>query len=1186
MGRGAVGAHLGAMMSVISKDLVRVLGSTAVALILSSTVAAATSVVVNGAAYRYAGGSTANLDGSGATYEVATTNNGRAWGVLVSTAAGSASTLNVSNINVITSGPKAHGIQVGARGSNANGMDHSLIHLLGGVAVTTDGVGSYGLHAIDGGTIDGSVQITTTGASGFGAFAESWSTINLSHSAINTSGQKAFGLIANNDMGTVAGQISGDALSITTAGANASGAYVDGGGQVLLTHSNITTSGAAAHGVEALSGGAVTLNGGSITTSGSNARGIQADNATVIANDVAIVTNNAARFSEGVQSHNNASVTLNGGSITTHGLRNYGLLASNGGSITSSADITTYGNNAHAVQAGAFGTNHPGYAYDGTTSGTVSLTGGTIRTEASSFAVGLHSVDEGLIDAENIAVETVGASSFGAFAESASTIRLSASTIQTTGDQAHGLLANNDQGTVGGSISATNTQIVTSGAGAAGALAQAGGSISLMGGSVTAQGEAASALAISGSGTIVAEGTVLKTTRGPTIGVVLASADDVAQFRLRSGTVATENNGVLLQVDRSSGAGSGGIVDIELDAGSVSTGDIIDTQAKTGAGNTVLTLQNGADWKGQIQGITHIEAKRGSSLAFAGQSVIEGNLSGVQSNFDFGDEGDFIGGNVLLAEGSATRGGTIAIPITVSGDVSVDPTSTLGGNWHIAGGLASSGTITPGNSVGIVSVDGDLTLASSSVYAAEIDAQGGSDLIKVGGTANLAGAVTVSALGGYQLNRPYTILTAGNLAGTTFSSVSWTGSTDFIAPSLSYDANNVLLTIGRNAVSLASVAQTDNQRAVAGAIDSLGLGNPIANSVAFLDASGARQAFDQLSGDGYASTKTGLIETSHLAADAINNRLRSAFAGVGSKDVPALSYAKTKEPPRASAAIDAVSDGASLGQYGFWATGFGSWVEQDGNANAAGVSTSTGGFISGLDVGLGEGWRLGFAGGYSRSDIDLKERHAAATSDNWHLGIYGGNQWGPLGLRAGLIQTWHSLDASRSVAFTGLSNSLEADYDARTLQAFGEVGYRIDTAAASFEPFANLAHIRLRTDGFTETGGAAALNVESETTNTTFTTLGLRAEAPLSLGSTSVNLKGSLGWRHAYGDIIPVSTQAFAGGDAFSVAGAPIAKDTALLEAGLDFDVTRASTLGLSYIGQYGSGARQNGFKASFNIKF
>ncbi|MEL4071652.1 autotransporter domain-containing protein [Ochrobactrum sp. GPK 3] len=1173
-------------MSVISKDLMRVLGSTAVALVLSNNLASATSVVVNGAAYQYAGGGTMTPDGLGATYQVATINNGRAWGILVSGAAGAGSTLNVSNINVITSGPKAHGIQVGAKGSDADGTDHSIIHLLGGVAVTTDDADSFALHAIDGGTIDGTVQVTTTGTNGFGAFAESWSSIVLTNSTINTAGQNAFGVIANNDMGTVAGRISGDNLSITTTGSNASGAYADNGGQVLLTNSNIVTGGTAAYGVEALSGAVVTLNGGTITTSGNSARAIQADDATVVANDVTIVTNNAARFSEGVQSQNNASVTLNGGSITTYGLRNYGLIASNGGSITSSADISTYGNNAHAVQAGAFGTNHPNYAYDGTTSGTVYLTGGTIRTYGDSFAVGLHALDEGVIDARNITVETVGASSFGAFAESASTIKLSAATIRTTGSQAYGLLANNDEGTAGGLIAATNTDIVTSGAGAAGAMAQAGGSISITGGSVTALGETASALAISGSGTIEVEGAVLKSAQGPTIGVVLTSADDVAHIRLGSGTVATENNGILLQVDRSNGAGSGGVVNIELDAGSVSKGNIIDLQAKTGAGNTNLVLQQGAQWTGFLQGITHIQGMRGSSLVFEQQSVIAGNLTGVQSSFDFGDEGDSIGGNVTLTEGSVTRGGTVAIPVQVGGNVSVDQTSILGGNWHIAGNLVSAGTITPGNSIGIVAVDGDLTLASSSAYTAEINAQGEADLIKVGGTANLAGTVTVSTLGGYQLDRPYTILTAGNLAGTTFSSVSWSGSTTFIAPNLSYDANNVLLTIGRNDVALSSVAQTDNQRAVAEAVDGLDLSNSVANSVVFLDAAGARAAFDQLSGDAYASTKTSLIETSHLVADAINNRLRSAFAGVESKDVPVLSYAKTQEPSRASAAIDAASDNASSAQYGFWATGFGSWVKQDGNANTGGVSTSSGGFISGLDVGLAGGWRFGFAGGYSQSDIDFKGRNAAATSDSWHLGIYGGNQWGALGLRAGLIQTWHSIDASRSVSFADLSNTLEADYDARTLQAFGEIGYRLDTAAASFEPFANLAHVRLRTDGFTETGGAAALNVESDKTNTTFTTLGLRAEAPLSLGSAAVNLKGSLGWRHAYGDIIPVSTQALAGGDAFTVAGAPIAKDTALLEAGLDFDVTPASTLGVSHVGQYGSGAKQNGFKASFNIKF
>lgn len=263
-----------------------------------------------------------------------------------------------------------------------------------------------------------------------------------------------------------------------------------------------------------------------------------------------------------------------------------------------------------------------------------------------------------------------------------------------------------------------------------------------------------------------------------------------------------------------------------------------------------------------------------------------------------------------------------------------------------------------------------------------------------------------------------------------------------------------------------------------------------------------------------------------------------------------------------------------------------SWLNTDGNSNAGSLKTSTGGFISGMDVGLAEGWRVGFAGGYSKTDADGKGRNASANSDNWHLGIYGGNQWGALGVRAGLIHAWHSIDASRLVSFTDFNYSLSNSYHARTFQAFGEVGYRIDTVSASFEPFVNLAHIRLHTDGYAENGGIAALTAGSDNTNTTFSTLGIRASAPLQFGTSTAELKGMMGWLHSYGDRIPVATQAFAGSEAFTVQGVPIAKNAFLLEAGVDFAISQKSTLGVSYVGQYGDGVTQNGFNTTLSVKF
>jgi outer membrane autotransporter protein len=224
--------------------------------------------------------------------------------------------------------------------------------------------------------------------------------------------------------------------------------------------------------------------------------------------------------------------------------------------------------------------------------------------------------------------------------------------------------------------------------------------------------------------------------------------------------------------------------------------------------------------------------------------------------------------------------------------------------------------------------------------------------------------------------------------------------------------------------------------------------------------------------------------------------------------------------------------------------------------------------------------------GYSHDSFHVDGRGSSGESDNYHLGIYGGTQIGALGLRAGAAYTWHDISTSRSVAFPGFSDSLTGDYSAGTFQAFGEAGYEIGIGATSFEPFANLAYVSLHTDGFTEKGGAAALHVRGETTETTFTTLGIHLASAFDIGGMKAKARGTFGWRHAFGDITPLSTQAFAGGDAFTVAGVPIAKDAALVEAGLDLSLTEAATFGVAYQGQFGDGATENGFNARLQVRF
>lgn len=66
----------------------------------------------------------------------------------------------------------------------------------------------------------------------------------------------------------------------------------------------------------------------------------------------------------------------------------------------------------------------------------------------------------------------------------------------------------------------------------------------------------------------------------------------------------------------------------------------------------------------------------------------------------------------------------------------------------------------------------------------------------------------------------------------------------------------------------------------------------------------------------------------------------------------------------------------------------------------------------------------------------------------------------------------------------------------------------------------------------------------------------------------------------------PTSRLSFDAGDAFTVSGAPVARDAALIEAGLDLRISRNATLGLAYAGQFGTGSRDQTGMASLRWAF
>ncbi len=189
--------------------------------------------------------------------------------------------------------------------------------------------------------------------------------------------------------------------------------------------------------------------------------------------------------------------------------------------------------------------------------------------------------------------------------------------------------------------------------------------------------------------------------------------------------------------------------------------------------------------------------------------------------------------------------------------------------------------------------------------------------------------------------------------------------------------------------------------------------------------------------------------------------------------------------------------------------------------------------------------------------------------------------------RAAFAYAWHDVSVDRIVSFPGFAQALSGGYSNGSFQLFGELGYDMSLGAYAFEPFVGIAYLSIDGASFRETGGSAALWVNTDSMSTTYTTLGVRAATTLDVYGHALTPSMTLGWQHAFGDTSPTAAMLFSGGTVpFQVAGAPVAEDALLVEAGLGYALSGAAALAVTYSGQLATGASQNAFNAQFSLKF
>jgi outer membrane autotransporter protein len=684
---------------------------------------------------------------------------------------------------------------------------------------------------------------------------------------------------------------------------------------------------------------------------------------------------------------------------------------------------------------------------------------------------------------------------------------------------------------------------------------------------------------------------------------------------VNGGTVTNQVGGTI-------NGGGGGIV-ISSVAGTVTNAGTITGVAGGssvifgGTGTNTLTLQTGSVLTGDAVGSTATGATNNlvlQGVGHADNNFVNFNSLEVQKFAIWQLNGDATVGAVTVQSDA-----TLAINAVLTGTtVTVNPAAAVFGVGTIKGDVVNNGgQLSPGPSGGFgsLTVTGNVGFTSGSTLFINAGPTQASKLT-VGGTATLTGAtVSVQALGtGFAPSHTYTILTVagGGLGSTnnnTFSGV--TSNSAFLTPTLSYDATDVFLTLACNSgtncsggtggtgggtagtgFGFANAAQTRNQQAVAGALDASPASNPLVTAVLNQTADGARQAFDALSGEVFGSVQNTQAGQTQFARSAMLGRMRQASYSGAPGELGALAFGG---PELAYASGDAngfpvkapgMSDRSR--DLTFWAQGLGGWGHTDSDGNAASVSSRFGGFLSGVDARYGDTLRAGLVAGYLRSDLNAAARSSSAGIDSVQLGAYAGGRLGAFNVRGGASYSYDSIDTSRAIFFPGFTDQTQAHFHGHVGQVFGEVGYGMTFGSVAVEPLAGLAYVHLHNGAFLESGGVAALSGSSVNENIGYSSLGLRAATALPLANGTVLVpRGSLQWQHAFGDVIPAAALAFQGtGAAFSTAGVPIARDTALIESGFDWRFSPQARLGAYYQGELAAHAQAHAFKGTFNWNF